>query len=502
MRRAVSSIHLPVLATALPLSAALILPLLSRRVAVSFSGLISTVILGVCTIAAVISLGHVARGEVVRYTFGGWPSSIGVEFVVNYFTAPFALVVTVVALLVTVYAVREAGNDVHHGVTGGYFSLILINVVAMLGMVYTNDLFNMYVFMEMLSIASCAIVTITGKRENLYAGLKYLIIGTVGSITILLGIAVLYMVSGSLNMSVNGDMISLLWVRYPLNVRTAIVLILTGFGIKAAVFPMHTWLPDAHSVAPAPSSAILSALVVKAYLIGALKILFVVFGTEMLLWTVVPEVLLWVGLAAMIAGSSLALGQRKVKRILAYSTVAHLGYIVLGFSLVSRSGLTVSLFHIISHALMKTGLFLSVGAVMHRTGNQFVDDYAGVGYRMPLTMMVFSVSALGMIGIPGTNGFVSKWYLILAAAEAGRMVVLPVILVSSFLNALYYVPIITRAFMQRSTADDHIMRRDGLPRTTTVPLVALAILVLMTGLFPSLIMNTMGEAANLLVRGY
>lgn len=494
--------HLPVLVTVLPLVAALVLPLMPRRFGIVRAGLIAAAVLAVTSIGAVASLGSTLLSGPVRYTFGGWSASIGVEFVVTTFSAPMAALFSVIAFLVVVYALREVGEDVQPGVTAGYYTLILVTTAAMLGMVYTNDLFNMYVFMEMLSIASCAIVTINGKRENLFAGLKYLIIGTVGSITVLFGIALLYMVSGTLNMSLTREMIPVLWEQNPLNVRMAIALIITGFGIKAAVFPMHTWLPDAHSVAPAPSSALLSALVVKAYLLGAIKVLFVVVGLETLLQTAVPLVLTWVGLTAMLAGSGLALGQTRVKRVLAYSTVAHIGYIVLGIGLASPAGLSAALFHIIAHALLKTALFLSVGAVIHHTGKQYVSEIAGVGYRMPVTMLVFSVAALGMIGIPGTNGFMSKWYLILAAAEARRAVVLPIILVSSFLNALYYVPIVTRAFIQRSSADDHIMKRDRLPYTTSAPLVIIAGLVILTGLYPELIMVIIRQATNVLIQGF
>lgn len=497
-----SSYHLPVIVTLLPLPAALIIPLLRRERASRTAGPLSVGVLVVSASAAIVSLYAVTVNGAYRYSFGGWPATIGIEFAVTEFTSVMALLVAVVSLLIVIYALHDTGTDLPKGVTGGYFTLILITVFAMMGMVYTNDLFNLYVFMEMLSISSCAIVTITGKRENLFAGLKYLIIGTVGSITVLLGMALLYMVSGNLNMSANGVMMTTLWNRYPLNIRIALVLILTGFGIKAAVFPLHTWLPDAHSVAPAPSSALLSALVVKAYLLGALKVLFVVFGVNVLRRTSVTDVLMWVGLVAMISGSLLALGQQKVKRILAYSTVSHIGYIVLGFGIASPAGISVALFHIIAHALLKSGLFLSVGAVIHRTGKQYVGEYAGVGYRMPLTMLVFSISALGMIGVPGTNGFMSKWYLILAAAEAGRLIVLPFILLSSFLNALYYIPIITRAFVQRSTAEDHIMKRDHIPLSTRIPLMMIAFLVILTGLFPGLVMPILRIAATSLLGAY
>lgn len=496
-----TSVHLPVLITVLPLATALFIPLVPRRLTTRVAGTASVAVLTFGSVAAVVSLFGVLGQGGFRYTFGDWTAAIGVEFAVTHFSAVVALLVTVVTLLVLVYTLRDRGPDVQPGVTGSFYMLVLVNAAAMLGIAYTNDLFNLYVFMEMLSIASCAIVTINGKRDNLYAGLKYLIIGTVGAITILFGMAILYMLTGHLNMSINGGLMAAVWTEHPVALRLALVLILVGFAIKAAVFPMHTWLPDAHTVAPAPSSAILSSLVVKIYLVGAMKILFVVVGVEVLNQTNIFFVLTWVGMIAMVSGSVLALGQQKVKRILACSTVVNVGYIVLAVGIATEAAVSVAIFHLVSHALLKAGLFLSVGAVIHRTGKQYVHEFAGAGYNMPLTMTVFTICALGMVGIPGTNGFMSKWYLILAAAGADRPIVLPVVLLSSFLNSLYFIPIVTRAFIQRSRSEDHIMRKDNLPLSTSLPLVTIALLVVVTGLYPELIMPTIRQAAGFLLAG-
>ncbi len=496
-----TSVHLPVVITVLPLATALFIPLVPRRVTAVVAGAVSVAVLTFASVAALFSLFGVIGGGEFRYTFGNWTAAIGVEFAVTHFSAVLAVLVTVVTLLVLVYSLRDRGPDVQPGVTGSFYMLVLVNTAAMLGIAYTNDLFNLYVFMEMLSIASCAIVTINGKRDNLYAGLKYLIIGTVGAITILFGMAILYMLTGHLNMSIHGGLMAAVWAEHPVAMRLSLALILVGFAIKAAVFPVHTWLPDAHSVAPAPSSALLSSLVVKIYLVGAMKILFVVAGVEVLSRTNIFLVLTWIGMIAMVGGSTLALGQQKVKRILAYSTVVNIGYIVLAVGIATEEAVSVALFHMISHAVLKAGLFLSVGAVIHRTGKQYVQEFAGAGYNMPLAMTVFTICALGMVGIPGTNGFMSKWYLILAAAGADRPIVLPVVLLSSFLNSLYFIPIVTRAFIQRSRSEDHIMRRDNLPLSTSLPLVTIAVFVVATGLYPELIMPTVRQAAGILFAG-
>ncbi|MFW6368547.1 MAG: complex I subunit 5 family protein [Spirochaetota bacterium] len=488
------SAQLPVIVMVLMLSAGLVVPLAAGRMPAKGLGTMSVSVLALGTISSFVSLAHVLNAGAYVYRFGGWPASIGVEFSIGPLTALMAVLVTLLSLAVVLYVAKDAIDAVRPRAVPGYYTIIFVAVFAMLGMVYTNDLFNMYVFMEILAIASCALVTIRGSRENLYAGLKYLLIGTVGSVTVLFGIAVLYMVSGNLNMTIIADGMPQLWNDYPTNVKMAIGFMLTGFGIKAAVFPLHTWLPDAHSTAPTGSSALLSGLVVTVYLFGAAKVLFSVIGAEVLALTNIPLMLSYVGMLGMIAGSVFALGQREVKRILAYSTVAHVGYMVLGMGLASEAGVSTAVFHMIAHGLMKTALFLSVGTVIRRTGKKYVSEFAGVGYRMPLTMLVFSIAALGMIGVPGVNGFMSKWYLILAGIDAGISLVVPVILLSSFLNALYYLPVISRAFMQRSTESDHVMKRDRLPTALVSPMVGIAILCIVTGLFPQLVMNIINEA--------
>ncbi len=488
-----SNTHLPITITLLTLVVGLVVPLLGGRrlrlihIVVFITGCAATLL-------ALISLTEVLHHGAFVYRFGGWAQSVGVEFTVTPLSAGMALLVMLLSTVTLVYAFTDIPTVVERRVIPGYYALVMLMVCGMLGMVYTNDLFNLYVFMEILSISSCAIVTITRKPENLYAGLKYLIIGTIGSITIFLGMALLYMASGTLNITANGELFARVWHLYPVNARMAVGLMLTGFAIKAAVFPMHTWLPDAHSVAPAPSSALLSGLVVKVYIVGAIKVLFNIVGVEVLELTNIPTVISYVAMAGMLMGSAFAIGQRKVKRILAYSTVAHIGYIVLGISLLNETGVSAAMFHIVSHSLMKTALFLSVGVIIHRTGRQYVHEFAGVGYRMPLTMTVFSIAALGMIGIPGINGFMSKWYLIIAAVEAGKPIVVPVILVSSFLNAVYYLPIVIAAFMQRSRQTDHIMQGDHLPPTITAPLAITGGLCILFGLFPQLVIEIMQTA--------
>ncbi len=488
-----SNIHMPVYLLVVLLGTALVIPLMAKMTN-RIVNIFLTYAIMIAAILSVFTLVNVLLNGAFTYHFGLWHPSYGIEFVVDEFSAAMTVLVTVMSALVIIYSFKDVEHELEGHVIPGYYTLIFLMLFSMVGMTLTNDLFNMYVFMEILSLTSCGIVSIKRKRENLMASLKYLMLGAIGSISILLGIAFLYMVTGSLNMTISYDLIQNAWSIYPRNILVALGFILTGFGIKAAVFPLHTWLPDAHSTAPTPSSALLSGLVVKIYIFGAIKILFRVIGINIISEVGIPLFITYFAIIGMIMGSVFAIGQKDIKRILAYSSVAQIGYIILGIGLATESGLSVSLFHVVTHALMKSALFLSAGAVIYQTGKRNVNELNGIGYQMPVTMTVFSVGALGMIGIPGINGFMSKWYLSFAVLEAGRPLILLVILLSSFLNAIYYLPIIINAFLRESKDRENILERDQVPKSMLIPMGIIAGLCILFGFFPQLIMGVIERA--------
>lgn len=494
MKKPMSNIHLPVYLMMVLLATALIIPLLEKA-ASRFVGLFLNCAIIIAALLSVFTLAHVLVNGAYVYHFGLWHPSFGVEFIVDEFSAAMTVLVVIMSLLVIIYSFEDARHELQSHLIPGYYTLIFLMLFSMVGMTLTNDLFNMYVFMEILSLTSCGIVSIKRKPENFMASIKYLILGTIGSVSILLGIAFLYMVTGSLNMTINYDLIQHAWQLYPRNILVALAFILTGFGIKAAVFPLHTWLPDAHSTAPTPSSALLSGLVVKIYIFGAIKILFRVIGLNILNEVGIPLFITYFAMTGMVMGSVFAIGQKDIKRILAYSSVAQIGYIVLGVGLATERGLSVSLFHVVTHALMKSALFLSAGAMIYQTGKRNVNELNGIGYQMPITMSVFTIGALGMIGIPGINGFMSKWYLSFAVLEAGRPLILLIILLSSFLNAIYYLPIIINAFLRESEERKNVMVKDQVPKSMLIPMGIIAGLCVLFGFFPQLIMDILQRAA-------
>lgn len=488
-----NSIHFPVYILLMMLIAAITIPVMKKQFNARFKGMILT-ILATSWILTMSTLVRVFKTGAYTYTFGNWSPSIGIQFKIDEFSVMMTLLIITMATLIIIYSLKDIEHEIEHEQFFSYYTLIFLLLFSMIGIVFTNDLFNLYVFMEILSLTSCGIISIKHKKENLLATLKYLMLGTIGSVSILMGIALIYMVTGHLNMGEIYQVISETWELYPRNILISLGFILTGFGIKAAMFPLHSWLPGAHSTAPTPSSALLSGLVVKVYIFSVVKILFRVIGIEIVDAIHIPTVITYFAVLGMIMGSVFAIGQRDIKRLLAYSSVAQIGYIFLGIGLATESGFSAALFHVITHALMKTALFLSAGAIIYKTGKRNINDFDGMGYQMPITMTIFTIGALGMIGIPGINGFMSKWYLIFAVLEIDKPIYMLMILISSFLNALYYLPIIITAFLKESKEKSNEMVGDGLPRTMSIPMAIIAISCILTGFFPQIIMNIVQRA--------
>jgi multicomponent Na+:H+ antiporter subunit D len=259
-----------------------------------------------------------------------------------------------------------------------------------------------------------------------------------------------------------------------------------GVSIKAAIYPMHIWLPDAHGSAPSTSSAILSAIVVKVYLIVLMKLIYRIFGFIIVETLGLRIILMIMAVAGMLVGSLFAMAQKDSKRMLGYSSVSQIGYIVLGISLGTPLGLYAAIFHIISHGILKSSLFLSVGSFISEKGIRRLDDFKGLAVKMPLATAVFTISALGMIGIPITSGFIAKWRLGLALSEISWWLI-GVVLLSSLMNAIYYLPILIDFYLKPNKEHQTHLTWDGMPKRMAFVLVFLALLGLTIGIFPGLI---------------
>ncbi len=434
----------------LPLLAGFILPLVPRKREV-VSDLIALVVAGVLVVLSVLALN---LPDTV-YQIGGWKPPIGINFVLDGTSRLMVIIVSVVTFAVTLYS---PAYMTRFTAKRKFYSLFFLMVAGMNGVVLTGDLFNLFVFLEIASIASYALVAFGGEREELEASFRYLVLGSVASSMLLLGIALLYAKLGTVNMAHLSRGVEQLHQQIAGNAAAltaagkvapqgsslvifATVLFICGLGLKAALVPFHAWLPDAHPSAPTPISAMLSGLLIKVIGVYALmRILFTVIGMT----PAVSSVLMFLGTVSMIVGVFLAVGQWDYKRLLAYHSVSQIGYVVLGIGLATPLGVAAGLFHLLNHALFKSLLFLNAGAVEYRTGTRQLGEMGGLNKRMPVTGATSFVASMSIAGIPPFNGFFSKFLIIVACFQAGRWgyalaaVVVSVLTLASFMKVHKY----------------------------------------------------------------
>ncbi len=382
---------------------------------------------------------HCAGGAVLAYEFGGWAAPYGIVYRIDALAALLGVLIAAIGATVLVYAGPSARAELPDS-EGPFFAMASLLIGALQGMAATGDLFNLYVFLEIASIAAYTLIAAGGSTASL-ASFRYLLLGTVGATFYLLGLAYLYALTGTLNMA---DMAGRLPQVGPLpSVLVAAAFIVTGLSLKMALFPMHGWLPDAYTYAPSAATALIASLMTKVNAFALLRVLYgVLWPTIGPVDLPVRPILAWLAAAGILGGSAMALAQRDLKRLLAYSSIAHLGYIGLGIALGNRDGLIGAALHIVAHALTKGCLFLIAGGVEHRLGTRTDHGLCRLAPHMPLTMAAFVIAACSMIGVPPTVGFFSKWYLLLGALEAGSPPVVFVVLLSSLLNAWYFFRLI------------------------------------------------------------
>ncbi len=418
--------------------------------------------------------------------FGGHSNLLGIELLVDEFSVLFTLFLGSLGTVIQAYAMGFFKTLQAPLQPGPYSGLMALLFFAMFGVIYTNDLFNTYVLIEVLSLATVALISIVRKRRNFMAAFRYLMLSEMASLSILMGIALIYMVTGQLNMTLIYQAMPEAYAAYPINITLALGFMGIGLAIKTAIFPFHEWLPDAYTSAPAPSSALLSALVSKAYMLVLIKVIFRVFGEATIESLGAPFVMTFFAAVAMIVGSLFALGQKEFKRMLAYSSVAQVGYLLLALSLLSRVGLEAMFFYMVSHALIKGTLFMVAGSFSAYGFKRRIEGLSGVASVVPFTALVFSLSAFAMVGIPGTSGFVAKFNMAQALTVSARSGFIALIIISSVLNALYFFPVVIKTLIP--SADTPQQTVNQVPRFMTLALSILALSILTLGIAPGLIL--------------
>ena len=437
--------QLPAFIVGAPLLFSVLVPILGRRWRHS-AFLIAVATVAVSVVASALSLERVLRdGTTIRYYLGGWEPPVGIEYVIDEVAAFVALVVTSVSLLVLIstrrWAEREAGDR-----PGIFYGLVLLLLAGLTGIVITGDLFNLFVFLEIASLAAYALVFIGGRRAML-AGFRYLIIGSIGGAFYLLGVGFIYFATGTLNMIEARQLLE--EAESTRAVQVGAVFIFTGLGLKMALVPMHLWLPDAYEHAPSSVNSLIAPVMTKVAAYAMLRMFLSVFPAGYLSGSVpVADALLILGLVGIVFGSVAAASQTDIRRMLAYSSISQLAFIAVGIGLGTPLALAAALLHVANHAVMKATLFLAASSVRFRVGLQRTHNLAGLGPRMPLTMGAFAVGSVAMVGIPPTAGFFSKWYMVQAGVDEGAWLVVAVVLLSSLLTAVYLFKVLEQVYLR------------------------------------------------------
>ena len=487
------SIHIPILIIISPLLAAFLV-LLTRKYKIILAT--TSIIASIVFVSTLSS--QILSGDKVTYHLGGWRGPLGISLVVDGLSFFFSLIALGLGLLVIIYSIPEK----RYGRT--YYFLLLVSLSSMIGVIYTADIFNMYVFYELLSLAVYLLIAYPKTGVTLRASFNYLIMGGVGLSFFLLGVGFLYAMTGTLDIFHIAEKMSAAFDSSMQMVIMSFVLIATGMGIKIAVFPLHGWLPGAHSMAPSPVSALLSGVTVKIGIYCLIRVVYTVFSTEIFLLISSHNILIVLGVVSLLFGASMALVQKDLKRLLAYSTINQLGIVLIGLGIGTELGLTGALFHVLNHAIMKSALFFCAGIMITEAGTREVKGLSGFGRQQPAITFAFIIASLGMIGIPPVNGFVSKWMICLAAVEAGYVVLVVIILMASAIAAAYYFRVIQVLFSSPLKQDSmpahewgQVIHGGNLFRSWPIYILAAGCLLL--GLLPALGISLVKPAVSLLL---
>ncbi len=487
--------HLPVLVVIVPLMAAPLCVLVDRAQPVWLLALGAALLSFLCAIGLLL---QVPEGGAISYHLGGWEPPWGIEYRIDRLAALMLLIVSAMATLVMLFARRSVEREIPAERVVLFYAAFLLAFAGLLGIVATGDAFNVFVFLEISSLASYALISMGRDRRALNAAFQYLIMGTIGATFILIGIGLLYMMTGTLNMQ---DLAARLpEMADTRTVRAGFAFLSVGISLKLALFPLHLWLPNAYAYAPSIVSAFLAATATKVALYIMLRFMLDIFGADFALKQMpFDTILLVLGILGILSASLVAIYQTNVKRMLAYSSIAQIGYMVLGIGLATTLGITASVLHLFNHALMKGTLFLALGALAYRLGSVNLRDFAGLGWRMPWTMGAIVVGGLSLIGVPPTVGFISKWYLVLAALERGWWPVALVILVGSLMALIYVWRLVEVAYL-RAPAEGAVVPREA-PLSMLVPIWLLAGANIYFGVATDLSVGSAREIAQLLMGG-
>ncbi|TWU60685.1 Na(+)/H(+) antiporter subunit D [Rubripirellula tenax] len=487
--------NLPVLLIVLPMVAAPLCVLVGNRYVAHVIALMASI--GTFAIAMML-MAQVINTGVIRYDIGGWEPPYGIEYVIDSLSAFVILFVSGMAVVTLVYAPDSVDSEIPKSKQTLFYATFLLCVTGLLGMVATGDLFNVFVFLEISSLSSYALISLGRTRRAPLAALQYLILGSIGATFILIGIGLLYQMTGTLNMADIASRIDT--TDGPRTMLVALAFLTIGLYVKMAVFPLHTWLPNAYTYAPSAVTIFIAATATKVSVYAFIRLIYGIITPEFA-FDILPldSALRVLALVGIFAASMAAIFQDNVKRLLAYSSVAQIGYMLLGISMNSQTGLTAGIVHMFNHAIIKGGLFMVVGCFAIRLGSVQLSEWKGAGRVMPWTAFAWAIGGLGLIGVPMTAGFISKWLLLTAVLESNRWPVAVLMLISSLLALIYVWRVVETLYFAEPS--ERVKQATEAPLQMLVPTYFVLSLVIVFGVWTTYSAGLAAEAATMLLGG-
>ena len=471
--------QLPAILFLLPLFAAISMPVVCLKHR-HWSKSISLTILAAMVLVSILNLHNVVNHGEVRYAFSGWTAPLGIEWVADGLASVSLVLLSVLGLLGVVFTGPTSPKALGGRIVN-YYTLILLFFSALTGIVFAADFFNIFVFLEVAAISSYALIGVAGGRA-LFAAFRYLILGTIGASIYLLGVSYLYAVTGTLNMADMADKLPFLLGSKAL--VGGLLFIFIGLGIKMALVPFHSWMPEAYAYAPDSVSPIMASLLTKIVLLAWVRIIYWVLNASIAIFDIpILQLVAVLGALAAVIGASLALAQRDIKMMFAYGGVSHIGIILIGIGQGNQTGFVGGIFYLLNDAVMQAALFFLAGVAFCHYGVRTIDDLGRVGKQAPWLTGSLIVVGLGMIGLPPTGGFFGKWNIILGALEADNYVSVAAVLLSTLLTLAYFVKLFEGIFRQTSTRLDLQFGEFPLSFKMTLGVTSAAIMLL--GLFSS-----------------
>lgn len=472
----------PALLLAVPLGMGFAVPLVSY-LSKKLAKFIPAVALLFNLVVSALLLPQACRDPIV-VSIGGFSPPFAINLVAGPLGVILAAFIGFVGFLVAVYSlgyIREGSKE-------KYYTLYLLFLTGATGVVLTGDIFNLFVFFEILCISSYSLVAYLGDKSGVEASVKYLIQGTVGSSFLLLGVGLIYGQFGTLNMA---EIASQIQTPGSPSIFVPLILMITGLGVEGAIFPLNAWLPDAHSSAPSSVSAVLSGIAIGIGIYAVGRIVFTVFGASAIF-----QLLAVMGILTVIVGEISAFSQDDIKRLLAYSSIGQMGLIAFGLGIATSGGVTGGIFQMLSHGLAKALLFLTAGYMIYRTGSMNISSLRGVSRKMPVVSLGFAVGAFSLVGLPPFMGFPSKFLIVKSALAKGELlflVLVAFVLLGTVIEGSYFFRVVQVLYFKSGDSEGEDKRT---PVSALIPICLLVILILIIGIYPGLIRDFLNSAAS------